>query len=131
MKKKNIFKNVKHPLQLHFDERGLICDIFYKKKYDHVTYVKTRSNKIRGNHYHKKTTQVMLILNGVLEYWYKNINSKKIKKILLKKGDLINTPPLEIHAMKTLKKNCEFIVFTKGLRGGKDYEKDTFRSNIL
>jgi len=36
------------------------------------------------------------------------------------------TKPNEIHAYKFLK-NTSMIVFSKGLRGGKDYEKDTFR----
>jgi quercetin dioxygenase-like cupin family protein len=52
-------------------------------------------------------------------------------RTLLKVGDLIITPPNEIHAMRTLKKNCEFLVFAKGSRGAKDYEKDTYRIKIL
>ena len=44
---------------------------------------------------------------------------------------MISTPPFEIHALRITKKN-EFIVFSQGLRGGKDYEKDTFRvDNII
>lgn len=77
MKIKNIFKKVKYPLEIYKDTRGIICDIFYKKKINHVTYIKTLPNKVRGNHYHKKTTQIMLILSGNLEYWHKKINAKK------------------------------------------------------
>jgi dTDP-4-dehydrorhamnose 3,5-epimerase-like enzyme len=132
MKIKNIFKKVKYPLEIYKDARGIICDIFYKKKINHVTYIKTLPNKVRGNHYHKKTTQIMLILNGNLEYWHKKINAKKVKMKLLSPGDLIETPPYEIHALRTRNKSNEFIVFTKGIRGGKDYENDTFRtSNII
>ena len=131
MKKKNIFKKAKSPLQIFKDHRGLISDIFYKEKYEHVTYIKTKPNKIRGNHYHKKTTQATLVISGKLEYYYKNIKLKKIKKIVLKAGDLIVSPPYEIHAMKTLKKSCDFLAFAKGPRGAKDYEKDTFRIKII
>ena len=54
------------------------------------------------------------------------LNQKKTKKIKLKKFDYLITRPNEIHAYKFLEKT-EMIVFSKGLRGGKDYEKDTFR----
>ena len=46
---------------------------------------------------------------------------------LLKVGDLVETPPNEMHALKITKEGNEFIVFTVGKRGGKDYEDDTFR----
>ena len=32
MKFKNIIDNCKNPLEIHRDNRGIICDIFYKKK---------------------------------------------------------------------------------------------------
>ena len=65
---------------------------------------------------------------GSMEYWYKPLKSKvKAKKKLLKVGDLVETPPNEMHALKIGKNGNEFIVFTIGKRGGKDYENDTFR----
>ena len=43
-----------------------------------------------------------------------------------------STGPNEIHALKIGPEGNEFIVFSKGLRGGKDYESDTFRvDNII
>ncbi|MDA9187270.1 hypothetical protein N9O39_04270, partial [Candidatus Pelagibacter sp.] len=55
----------------------------------------------------------------------KSRNKPKMK--LLKVGDLVETPPNEMHALKIGKNGNEFIVFTIGKRGGKDYENDTFR----
>ena len=111
------------------DQRGLIKDLFYKEKINHVAHITTKKKGvIRGNHYHKKTTQYMYITKGSLEYWYKKLNSKgKAKMKLLKVGDLIETPPNEMHALKIGKNGNEFIVFTVGKRGGKDYENDTYR----
>ena len=48
------------------------------------------------------------------------------KFLVANENDLITTPPLEIHALKIDQEN-HFIVFASGLRGGKDYENDTFR----
>ena len=47
------------------------------------------------------------------------------------KGDLVSTPPFEIHTLKSGKDGNSFVVLP-GLRGEKDYEADTFRvSNYL
>ncbi len=119
------FKKLKKNFQ---DKRGSITDIFYKKNIHHVAIIKSKPNVRRGDHFHKKTTQWIMITKGSLEYWYKKLNSNaKPRKKLLKVGDFVETPPNEMHALKIGKKGNEFIVFTIGKRGGKDYESDTYR----
>ena len=119
---------IKKKLKINFkDRRGSISDIFYKKNINHVAIIKSKAGVKRGDHFHKKTTQWMLITKGSLEYWFKAKGSKhKPKKVILKEGDIVETPPYEMHALKIIKSN-EFIVFTVGKRGGKDYESDTYR----
>ena len=47
-------------------------------------------------------------------------------------GDLITSEEKEIHALKISELGCKFIAFTEGVRGGEDYESDTFRvDNIM
>ena len=115
----------------------------FKKKYLEILeellqtwFIKTKSitlviypqkNSIRGNHYHKKTSQYNFVIDGIINYYFKTKKQKKIKVIKLKKGDLILTKPNEIHAFKTVSSKSIFMVFTVGIRGGKDYEKDTYR----
>tara|TARA_B100001027_G_scaffold79655_1_gene54468 strand:+ start:224 stop:601 length:378 start_codon:yes stop_codon:yes gene_type:complete len=108
------------------DKRGYILDISYKEDFNHSTLISSNKNSVRANHYHKKTTQISFILNGSCFYFSKKLNQNTTKKIKLKKFDYLITRPNEIHAYKFLEKT-EMIVFSKGLRGGKDYEKDTFR----
>ena len=132
MELRNIYKDKRDPLEIFKDDRGIITDIFYKHDIQHVAQIDSMPNVIRGNHYHKETTQHMLMVSGSMEYWYKNLGSdEKPKMILLKKGDLITTPPLEIHTLKIGNEGNSFIVFSSGLRGGKDYESDTFRVNPI
>ena len=127
MKKRNIWKNVKFPLQLIREKRGKIVDVFYKENINHIAIINSKKGVRRGDHYHKKTTQHILITKGVLEYWHKPLNSKKPAKYeLLKEGDLVSTPPFEVHALNIIEDN-QFIVFSEGKRGGKDYESDTYR----
>lgn len=133
MKKRNVWGGAFGDLELHEDNRGKIADIFYKSSIDHVAIVESKAGAIRGNHYHNVSTQHMLITKGSLEYWYKPLNSdQEAKCILLCEGDVVSTPPLEVHALKIVDDN-EFIVFSEGLRGGKDYESDTVRidGNII
>ena len=133
MKIRNIWKNVKEPLELHTDDRGSIVDLFYNEDINHVATVISEPNAIRGNHYHKETTQHMLMTKGSLEYWYKPVDSnERAQMIVAKEGDLVSTGPNEIHALRIGPEGNEFVVFSQGIRGGKDYESDTFRvDNII
>ncbi len=127
MKKWNIWKDTEAPLELHEDDRGKIVDVFYKENINHVAVIVSRAGALRGDHYHKNATQYMLITKGSLEYWYKMADSDEPSKCeVLREGDVVMSPPFEIHALKILEDN-EFIAFSHGLRGGKDYESDTFR----
>ena len=107
------------------DDRGYIQDILTDSRFEHATYIFTKKNTVRGNHYHKKTVQYVFILDGKLEYHYLD-KLNKHKKIILKKSDLVETPAFEKHAVKTLK-DTHMIVLTRGPRGGSGYENDTFR----
>lgn len=125
-------RNIFQGESIHLDPRGLIADVFYKNPVDHVAFISTQAQAIRGNHYHKNTTQHTLILEGVLEYWYKPIFTESDAQcVLMQKGDLITSLPNEIHAMRALQ-DTQIMVFTEGVRGGADYEADTFRvDNII
>ena len=133
MKIRNIWEDVQKPLELHTDSRGSIVDLFYNEAINHVATIVSEPHAIRGNHYHKETTQHMLMIRGSLEYWYKSVDSnKKAKMVIAREGDLVSTGPNEIHALRIGPKGNEFIVFSQGIRGGKDYESDTFRvDNII
>ena len=131
MNKRNIWKNIPDPLEIHKDQRGIIVDIFYDDRIDHVAVIKSKPHALRGDHFHKETTQIMLITKGSLEYWYKPWDSDEPAKYeILEEGDIVTTPPYEVHALRILEKGNESIVFTKGKRGGKDYESDTFRMEL-
>lgn len=110
------------------DERGSISDILYNTPIEHAAIIEsTRQGVIRGNHYHKETTQHIFITKGSLRYWYQPVDkSEPVKSVVVGEHQLVSTPPLEIHALEILEPN-QFIVFSHGLRGGQDYESDTFR----
>lgn len=125
---RNIYNVKDTELEYYKDNRGSILDLFYNENINHIAEIISEPNIIRGNHYHKKTTQHTLILEGTVEYWYKDVNSEdKSKFIIAKKGDIITSKPYEIHTLKMGSQGSVCLVFTQGPRGGKDYESDTFR----
>ncbi len=128
MIKRNIWNDVNPPLELHKDFRGKIVDVVYKNNINHIAVIVSNKGALRGNHYHKKSIQHILMIHGSMEYWFKPLNSKKpVQHVILKRGDIVTSPPNEIHALRILERNTEFIALTSGLRGGHDYESDTFR----
>ena len=108
------------------DKRGKIVDLIEKEKIHAITYITIKKNAIRGIHYHKKTIQWNYVQSSKLKL-ISQFKGKKKKSILMKKGDLVFTEPWESHALVGVSNECEFLVFTKGPRGGKEYESDTYR----
>jgi quercetin dioxygenase-like cupin family protein len=126
----NIYKN-NPDLQVFQDRRGTIADVFYQKNINHVAMLQSQPGVIRGNHYHKKTTQHILITRGSLEYWWRPLDSNGPAQCQVAVvGDLVTSDPNEVHAMRMLE-YTEFVAFTEGVRGGQDYEADTFRVDSI
>ena len=132
MKHYNIYDNNELGLGSFSDDRGTITDIFYKAGINHACLITNSANAIRGNHYHKYTTQYTYVLTGSMIYYSKNVDSEEpVQEFLAKKGDFIISLPNEIHAMKTTADGCTFIAFAEGPRGGEDYENDTYRVDSI
>ena len=101
--------------------------ILEKKNINAITFITQKKGKVRGNHYHKKTIQWNYLIKGKVALYAKKHNGK-IKKIVLQKGDLVETSKNESHAIKAIN-DSELLIFTQGPRGGKEYENDTYRLN--
>jgi oxalate decarboxylase/phosphoglucose isomerase-like protein (cupin superfamily) len=108
------------------DSRGEITDLIENEVINAVTLVTLRTGAIRGNHYHTETSQWNYLVSGEVEYVYRDRDGETIENSVMLKGDLILTPPGEHHALVGLS-DSELLVFTKGPRGGKEYESDTIR----
>ncbi len=102
-----------------------------KKNINAITYITQKKGKIRGNHFHEKTIQWNYLLKGRVELTTKK-NKQKIKKTLMKEGDLIETSKNEAHATRALKTCNFFNSFIFNIAGYsfiflKQYSKDFFR----
>lgn len=109
------------------DSRGSITSIV-DEKINNISLITCFSNSIRSNHFHKKDWHYMYVLEGSMEYFF--VNKNKIFYIKLNKGDLVFTPPRELHAtyfpIKTI-----LLVASKNKRDKKNYEQDTIRKKFI
>lgn len=111
------------------DERGSITDIL-NEKLNHVGVIVTKKGSIRANHYHKLSFQYNYILSGKFEVFIAEVkNPSKVKKIILKTGDLITIPPKTIHRFKAIENAVLLDLISESRAGGK-YENDTVRVSI-
>ena len=94
------------------DDRGTISDILYKDNINHVAVITSKKGALRGNHYHKETTQYIFMNEGCLRYWYADIGSDDVQSILVERGWLVETPPREIHALECVTDSI-FTVFSR------------------
>ena len=107
------------------DKRGVIQDILINEPIEHITVITSIKDVTRGNHFHKKTIQWVYVHSGKIKSLTQKENENVVSRIL-EPGDLIKTEVLEKHALKMLEDSI-FYVFTKGPRGGDNYEDDTYR----
>ena len=132
MKYYNINKNIEKGQGQFTDERGTITDIFYARNMNHGCIITNAPGAVRGNHYHKLTTQYTLVLSGTLTYYSRAVDSyDPAQTFVAGHGDMIISEPGEIHAMRTGEHGCTFLAFAEGPRGGEDYESDTYRVDSI
>lgn len=127
-------KYIKTIKPFHIDKRGEMSHLIEdnKTRITSILLITSKKGAIRANHYHKKDTHFAYILEGKMEYTYQDLKSKvKNKKTaIVKKGDIIYTPPMAIHAMKFLEDSV-FLAITTEERDQKKYEKDTIRIKLI
>ena len=109
------------------DLRGWIADVLHHTPLQHVALIESHAGVLRGNHYHRETRQWILVVRGMLKYWYQPVDgSEPAQSVIVGPCDLVETPPGEVHALEILAATV-FLAFADGVRGGPDYESDTVR----
>ena len=124
-RKSTLFKNIQRDL----DDRGEILSIV-----DHlisnVSIITCNPGSIRSNHYHHSDFHFMYVLEGEIDYFFKDINSEEISYLKVKPGDTIFTPDNEIHATY-FPLRTRLIVSSKFPRDQITYEQDTVRFSLI
>jgi quercetin dioxygenase-like cupin family protein len=101
------------------DDRGRIQDLI-EGPIDAVTRIATVAGAVRGNHFHRYTTQWTYLLTGRL------LVSHNGYERAVKAGEMFVDEPGAAHAWKAVE-DTDCLVFTQGPRSGENYETDTVR----
>jgi len=110
------------------DVRGEIIDLLENENINAVTVITFKKGAVRANHYHKLTTQWNYVISGRIRL-VSQMPGAPANEVIMRPGDLVATGPNERHALQGLE-DSTLMVFTKGPRGGKEYESDTFRLEV-
>ncbi|TAK58159.1 MAG: cupin domain-containing protein [Dehalococcoidia bacterium] len=120
---------VKHIDRAFQDARGSIADVLEDETIEHVTLITTAKGSVRGNHVHRATHQWLYIVSGALAYAVR-ADDGSLRTGTVGAGDVLGTGPMEAHALQALE-DTTMVVMTRGPRGGREYESDTFRLSEL
>lgn len=114
------------------DERGDIIKLLDdgKTSIKSVILITCKKGAIRANHYHKKDTHYVYMLYGSMEYTEQDLKTKKTETAVVKKGDMVFTPPMVPHAMKFLEESA-FLTLATESRHHDHYEDDLVRIKII
>ena len=116
----------KLPVAVSFrDDRGEIIDLLENENINAVTIVTFKKGATRGNHYHKQTIQWNYLMSGRIRL-LSQVPGAPVEETIMNPGDFVATTENVRHALIGLE-DSSLMVFTKGPRGGKEYESDTFR----
>lgn len=111
------------------DDRGDIVSIV-DNAIQNVSLITCNAGSIRSNHYHKKDFHYMYVLEGEIDYFYKDVNSDIVNYFKVKKNDIIFTPKNEIHATY-FPLQTKLIVSSMLPRDQETYENDTVRVEFI
>lgn len=126
-------KDVKKVTPFFTDDRGEMSHLIPEDaKIQGVLLITCKKGAIRANHYHKKDSHYSYILQGSMEYSWRDrrIKNSKMQSVIVRAGDVVYSPPMVDHAMRFLEDSA-FIAFAAKPRARKDYESDTVRVDLI
>jgi oxalate decarboxylase/phosphoglucose isomerase-like protein (cupin superfamily) len=124
-RKSTLFPNV----QRDADTRGEILSIV-DEPVQNVSIITCNPGALRSNHYHHNDFHFMYVLEGEIDYFYKDVDTGEIRYLKVREGDNIFTPDNELHATYFPVKT-RLIVSSKFPRDQETYENDTVRVPLV
>jgi len=109
---------------IHSDSRGDFLSII-DDKINNISILKSKKNTIRSNHYHLNDWHYIYVISGSIHYLFKKINEKKINYLHVKKGEVIFTPPMEIHTTYFSQETIMIVA------NGQNRKKNTYENDLV
>ena len=123
--KSKLFKSITRDNDIRGSIVSIVDDVV-----QNVSLITCNVGAIRSNHYHKEDFHYMYVLEGEIDYFYKELNNDDVRYFKVKKDDIIFTPKNEIHAT-FFPLRTKLIVSSKLPRDQETYENDTVRVEFI
>jgi quercetin dioxygenase-like cupin family protein len=112
------------------DARGAIqplVDMMMKS----AVLITSKKGSFRANHYHRTDWHYCYVLEGCIEYYHRPTGSEaEPKRLLVKAGQMVFTPPLVDHGMK-FPEDTRFLTLSRNPRDQESYEADVVRISMM
>lgn len=94
------------------DSRGDFVEILKNKNFGQISFITINPSKERGGHYHNTKIERFFIIQGKVNFLFKNLNTKKnySLKVSQNKYETINTVPGVVHKIKNIGKQKAILV---------------------
>ena len=112
------------------DERGAIYPIV-DEAMESCVIITSVKGAIRANHYHKTDWHYCHVMDGEIEYhWRESGSDQPLNKIIVRQGQCFFTPPMTDHAM-VFPEDSTFLTLGRNPRDQKSYEADVVRIKLI
>jgi len=109
------FGDLVQPYFCSVDERGAMLGIFQGYKWEEINYVESTKGSVRGNHYHKETTEGFFVIDGKIKVTLVNMTKDSKRTFVAKKGDIMLIKPDTIHTFEMLENSKWINILSKPL----------------
>ena len=88
----------------HEDNRGSLTGIINEGTWKESNFITSKAGAIRGNHFHKETTELFFIVEGEIKVNLQDIQKpERQEEHLFKKGDIFLIYPNTLHTFEIIK----------------------------
>lgn len=96
------FGNLVQPYFYHVDQRGMIVGVFRGLKWEEINYIESIKGSVRGNHYHKETTEGIFVIDGKIKVTLVDLAKRSQRTFTAEKGATLIIHPNILHTFEML-----------------------------
>ena len=108
---------------------GVITNIAWGQ-FEHLALIDSFPGAVRSNHYHKTDSHFMTVLDGRMEYFWRQVEGGEVKTITVIPGQVIFTPPKIVHAT-FFPVATRILALSRRVRTEKEHEEDLVRVRLI
>lgn len=93
------------PFHNFHDNRGEIKGIINNGNWEESNFIFSKKGSLRGNHYHKETTELIFVIEGKIEVILMDLISKKKIILVLEENSILKITPYTVHTFKVIRES--------------------------